>query len=63
MISIDRISFAYGEKKVLEDLSLKIEKDSRICIFGQSGCGKTTLLRLILGHEKPQSGKIKKDGA
>lgn len=63
MISIDRISFAYGEKKVLENLSLKIEKDSRICIFGQSGCGKTTLLRLILGLEKPQSGKIKKDGA
>lgn len=63
MISIENISFSYGEKKVLEGFSLEICKDSRICIFGESGCGKTTLLRLILGLEKPQGGKIEKDGA
>lgn len=63
MISIENISFAYGEKNVLENFSLEIGKDSRICIFGESGCGKTSLLRLILGLEKPQSGIIKKDGA
>lgn len=63
MISIENISFSYGEKRVLENLSLEIGKGSRICFFGESGCGKTTLLRLILGLEKPQSGTIKKDGA
>ena len=63
MISIKNISLAYGEKKVLDNFSLEIEKDSRVCIFGESGCGKTTLLRLILGLEKPDSGIIEKDGA
>ena len=63
MISIENISFSYGENRVLENLSLEIGKGSRICFFGESGCGKTTLLRLILGLEKPQSGTIKKDGA
>ena len=63
MISIENISFSYGEKKVLDSFSLKIDKSSRICILGESGCGKTTLLRLILGLEKPQSGIIKRDGA
>lgn len=63
MISIENISFAYGEKNLLEDFSLNINKDSRICIFGESGCGKTSLLRLILGLEKPQKGIIRRDGA
>lgn len=58
MISIDNISFSYGEKEILKDLSLNISKGDRICLFGESGCGKTTLLRLILRLEKPQKGKI-----
>lgn len=63
MLTIKNISFAYGKKQVLKDFSLKIGKQSRICLFGESGCGKTTLLRLILGLEKPQSGIIIKDEA
>ena len=63
MISVENISFSYGEKRVLDNFSLDIKKDSRICIFGESGCGKTTLLRLILGLEAPQSGIIKRSGS
>ena len=62
MISLEKISFSYGEKRVLENFSLEIGKDSRICLFGESGCGKTTLLRLILGLEDPKSGTIKRVG-
>ncbi|MGN0492241.1 MAG: ATP-binding cassette domain-containing protein [Acutalibacteraceae bacterium] len=62
MISIENISFSYGEKRVLENFSLEIGKSSRICLFGESGCGKTTLLRLVLGLEAPQSGIIKRSG-
>ncbi len=62
MISINNISFAYGEKEILNDFSLNIENGNRLCFFGESGYGKTTLLRLISGLEKPQKGEIKKDG-
>ncbi len=58
MIRFNNVSFSYGEKAVLNDFSLEINKGDRICLFGDSGCGKTTVLRLILGLEKPQNGKI-----
>lgn len=60
MIKLNNITFSYGDKKVIENFSLNIGKSERICIYGKSGCGKTTLLRLILGLEKPQSGEIMK---
>ena len=59
MIKFDKVTFAYGEKQVLKDFSLEIENGARICFFGESGKGKTTLLRLICGLEKPQAGEIK----
>lgn len=58
MITIDNISFSYGKKQVLKNFSLKINQGDIICLVGESGCGKTTLLRLILGLEKPTSGSI-----
>lgn len=58
MISIDNISFAYGNKRIFEDFSLKIENNSHLWLYGESGCGKTTLIRLILGLETPQKGQI-----
>lgn len=58
MIKLDNISFSYGENNVLKNFSLEIKSGDRICLFGDSGCGKTTVLRLILGLEKPQSGTI-----
>lgn len=58
MININNISFSYRDKEIFNSFSLKINRGDRICLFGKSGCGKTTLLRLILGLEKPQSGSI-----
>ena len=58
MIEFKNLSFSYGEKAVLSDFSLKIEDNEKICLFGESGKGKTTLLRLICGLEKAQTGKI-----
>ena len=61
MIKLDNISFSYGKTRIFENFSFDINSSDRICLFGESGCGKTTLLRLILGLEKPQKGKIIKE--
>ncbi len=58
MIELKNVSFSYGDKAVLNRLSLAIPPQARIALMGPSGCGKTTLLRLIMGLEKPQKGQI-----
>lgn len=58
MIKINNISFSYGNKKIFENFTLKINNRDRLWLSGKSGCGKTTLTRLILGLENPQSGTI-----
>lgn len=58
MIEFKNVNFSYGEKQILTDFSLKIEDNKRICFFGESGKGKTTLLRLLCGLEKTRSGEI-----
>jgi len=61
MITLNNVSFSYGEKQVIRNFSLTINKGHRICLFGESGCGKTTLLRIILGLLTPQCGDVKYD--
>jgi ABC-type Fe3+/spermidine/putrescine transport system ATPase subunit len=58
MINLERISHSYKSKEVLNNLSLEIEDNKLTCLLGGSGCGKTTILRLIAGLEIPKSGKI-----
>lgn len=58
MIDLNNVSFAYKEKPVFENLSLRLENGSKTCFFAESGKGKTTLLRIITGLEKPQSGTV-----
>lgn len=58
-ISIFDLDFRYGNQElVLTDLSLKINKGERIAIVGESGCGKTTLAKLLLKFYKAEKGKI-----
>ena len=58
MIKFNNVSFSYKKTPVLSDFNLSISSKDRICFFGKSGCGKTTILRLILGLEKAKSGKV-----
>jgi trehalose transport system ATP-binding protein len=56
------IEKSYGTKKVLNRVSLKVEKGEFFVILGPSGEGKTTLLRILAGIEKPDAGKVLIDG-
>lgn len=62
MINIKNLTFSYGEKKIFENFNLKINDGSRICLSGESGIGKTTLLRLIMGLEKDYEGVCEVSG-
>jgi len=62
MIIFDKVSFSYGSIRVLREISFSLEADERVAILGGSGDGKTTLLKLILGLLKADSGKILIDG-
>lgn len=59
MLRLENITFAYGtEKHILRDFSLTIPDGGRVCLMGASGEGKTTILRLLLGVERPRCGVV-----
>ena len=57
-IRIKNISKAYGDKQVLNHISKEFPSGETTVIMGASGCGKTTLLRILLGLEKADSGEV-----
>jgi NHLM bacteriocin system ABC transporter ATP-binding protein len=64
-ISFSRISFSYGGQDgpmVLDEVSFAVEPGEFVAIVGPTGCGKSTILRLLLGFETPQSGTVLYDG-
>ena len=63
-IELNNVSFRYSEHMplVLDNLSLKIRPGQYVAVVGTTGCGKTTLMRLLLGFEKPQKGAVYFDG-
>jgi len=58
IIKLNKITHSYGDKSVLQDLSLNIEDNQLTCLLGGSGSGKTTILRLIAGLVIPNKGQI-----
>ena len=60
-VEINNVDFAFGKRKILKDISLAVPKGQVVAIMGGSGCGKTTLLRLIGGQLKPSSGTVRVD--
>ena len=58
MVELRDVHMQFEEKKVLDGVSLKVEPLERLVIMGQSGSGKSTILRLILGTLRPDAGSI-----
>ncbi|MBQ9518935.1 MAG: ATP-binding cassette domain-containing protein, partial [Firmicutes bacterium] len=63
-IELSNVSFAYNEDmpKVIDGISLRIRPGQYVAVVGETGCGKSTLVRLLLGFEKPQKGAVYYDG-
>ncbi len=63
-IELNNVSFRYNENmpNVVDNLSLKIRPGQYVAIVGSTGCGKSTLMRIMLGFENPQKGAVYYDG-
>lgn len=57
-IRIEHIAKRYGRQQVLKDISLDIEEGTCVGITGRNGCGKTTMISIVTGVERPDSGSI-----
>jgi len=58
MIELQGVGFSYWDQQVLKDVSFKVDDAELVVVMGPSGSGKSTILRLILGLECPQAGKL-----
>ena len=58
LVTLDRVSIAYGHVPLLDEANLQVEPRERVCIIGRNGTGKSTLLRVIGGVAAPDSGSV-----
>lgn len=58
LLSVNGVSKSFGVDTILEDISFRVDRRDRIALVGRNGCGKTTLLRLLMELEEPDSGTI-----
>ncbi|GHB94879.1 heme ABC transporter ATP-binding protein [Cerasicoccus arenae] len=62
MLCADKVSFSYGRRTVVDNVSLAVEPGKVIAILGPNGAGKTSLFRLLSGGEEPEEGTVTLDG-
>ena len=62
IVDVDKLSVTFGSQEVLKDITLKIPPGQTLALLGESGCGKTVLMKSIIGLVKPTVGTIEFDG-
>jgi phospholipid/cholesterol/gamma-HCH transport system ATP-binding protein len=62
IIRVEHLVARYGDNTILDDVSLEVRRGERFVIVGGSGCGKTTLLRHMIGLQQPAAGRVVIDG-
>ena len=62
LLEVDNVSVSFDAVKVLDQVSLKVERGAIACLLGPSGCGKTTLFHVVAGLSLPTAGRVLLDG-
>lgn len=62
MLEVQDIAFAYGRRRILENVTLKVDSGETVALVGANGSGKTTLMRVLSGLLLPTSGMVRADG-
>ena len=62
VLELNQITMRFGRQTVLRNLTFRVERGQTLCVIGESGCGKTVLLKLMIGLLKPSRGTVKFDG-
>src|SRR5262249_23553836 len=62
LIALERVSMQFGAHRVLHAIDLTIQRGQTLVVIGESGCGKTVLLKLIIGLLRPTAGRVLFDG-
>ena len=58
LLTLDRVSLAFGHLPLLDDVSAQVEPRERVCVLGRNGSGKSTLLRVLSGEQRPDGGTV-----
>lgn len=59
IVSFNNVNKAYGDKTIVNNMELKVYRNDSIALIGANGCGKSTLMKMIMGNESPDEGEIK----
>ena len=63
IVELDRVKFGYeGAELLMKSVDMVVDNKSRVALLGRNGCGKSTLIKLIVGALMPMSGRAKIDG-
>ncbi|MBM5110501.1 ATP-binding cassette domain-containing protein, partial [Vibrio parahaemolyticus] len=58
LVSLERLCVEFDDRRVLDNISMELEKGKITTLIGPNGAGKSTLVKVILGLQKPTSGKL-----
>src|SRR4051812_11180351 len=58
LITFERVAMQFGVQPVLRDLTLQVRRGETLAVIGESGCGKTVLLKLMIGLLRPSAGRV-----
>src|SRR6187402_811742 len=62
LVDVQSVNFSYGRRPILKGITMRVPRGKVVAIMGGSGCGKTTLLRVLGGQLRPQAGTVIVDG-
>ena len=58
LLRLQQVHLAFGDVAILDDVNLQIDAGDRVCLIGRNGAGKSSLIKLLVGEQLPDSGNI-----